>query len=78
MRSVASALVLLLINSIGLALGPPITGALSDALTPTLGNEAMRISLLVVGVIILPWAALHYMLAGRTIEAGLARAGELD
>jgi len=78
MRSVASALVLLLINSIGLALGPVVTGAISDALSPRFGVESMRVSLLIVCVVVLPWAALHYLAAGRTIEADLARAGEYD
>ena len=78
MRAVASALVLLLINSIGLALGPVTTGALSDLLTPRFGVESMRYSLLIIGVVILPWAAVHYVLAGRTIEADLERAAEYD
>ena len=78
MRSVASALVLLLINIIGLALGPLLTGVLSDALTPAFGVDAMRYSLLIVSVMVLPWAAVHYTLAGRTIEADLETADEFD
>ena len=78
MRAVASALVLVLINSIGLALGPLATGALSDALTGRYGVESMRYSLLVVVVIVMPWAALHYSAAGRSIEADLERSHEQD
>ena len=78
MRAVASALMLLILNSIGLALGPLVTGMLSDALDLALGEEAMRYSLLAVSTVILPWSALHYFLAGRTIEADLARARDLD
>lgn len=78
MRSVASALVLLVINTIGLALGPLVTGIVSDLLEPRFGIESMRYSLLLVSVVILPWAAWHYFCAGRTIEADLARATEND
>lgn len=78
MRSVASALVLLLINTIGLALGPLLTGLLSDTLEPRLGSESMRYSLLIVSSVILPWASWHYAMAGRTIEGDLARARDHD
>lgn len=78
MRSVASSLVLLVINTIGLALGPLVTGMLSDALEPAFGSESMRYSLLIVCVVILPWSAWHYHCAGRTIDADLARATEND
>jgi len=78
MRAVASALVLLLINVIGLACGPLLTGMLSDALKPSFGAESIRYSLLIVCVLILPWAAWHYVLAGRSIDADLGRAREQD
>lgn len=78
MRSVASALVLLLINTIGLALGPLLTGLLSDTLEPVVGIDSMRYSLLAVCAVMLPWAAWHYRAAGRTIEADLLRATERD
>ena len=78
MRAVASAIVLLLINTIGLALGPLVTGMLSDFLQPELGTESMRYSLVLVSSLILPWAAFHYYRAGQTIEQDLARATEID
>jgi predicted MFS family arabinose efflux permease len=78
MRAVASALMLLLINTIGLALGPLVTGILSDILDGYVGVESMRYSLLIVAVVILPWSAIHYLLAGSSIEADLARASEHD
>lgn len=78
MRAVASALVLLLINIIGLACGPLFTGMLSDALEPSFGAESIRYSLLIVCILILPWAAWHYVLAGRSIDADLGRACEQD
>jgi predicted MFS family arabinose efflux permease len=78
MRAMASAIALLIINVIGLALGPLLTGLLSDLLEPRFGEESMRYSLLLVTSVVLPWAALHYTLAGRTIDADLERASEHD
>lgn len=45
-RATAAALYLLLINVLGLSLGPWLTGALSEALTPRFGVEALRYALL--------------------------------
>jgi predicted MFS family arabinose efflux permease len=79
MRATTSALVLLIINVIGLALGPPLTGLLSDALEPRFGVESMRYSLLVVSSLVLPWAVWHFYRAGKWIDADLARVdGVLD
>ena len=78
MRAVASSFVLLIINVIGLAMGPPVTGFISDALEPTLGVESMRYSLLIVSTVLLPLAAWCYFQAGKTIEDDLQRAGEHD
>jgi MFS family permease len=78
MRAIASALVLLIINIIGLAMGPLLTGLLSDLLRPIFDHESMRYSLMIVSIVALPWAALHYYLAGRSIEADLVRAAEKD
>ena len=78
MRAVASSLMLLVINIIGLAMGPPITGLISDALEPSFGSESMRYSLLIVSSVLLPLAAWCYYQAGKTIEADLRRAAEHD
>ncbi|MDH3532664.1 MAG: MFS transporter [Gammaproteobacteria bacterium] len=78
MRAVASALVLLIINVIGLAMGPPLTGLLSDLLEPGFGAESMRYSLLIVNCVLLPVAAWCYFQAGRSIESDLQRADEHD
>ena len=48
MRAVASSLVLLIINVIGLLIGPPVTGLISDMLEPAYGAESMRYGLLIV------------------------------
>lgn len=78
MRAVTSAIALLIINAIGLLLGPQLTGILSTALEPQFGEESIRYSLLIVTIICLPWAAWHYVRAGKTIDADLARATEHD
>ncbi len=78
MRAVASALVLLIINIIGLAMGPPATGFISDALEPSYGSESMRYSLLIVSTVLLPIAAWCYYMAGKSIEDDLQRADEHD
>lgn len=78
MRAVASSLMLLIINVIGLAMGPPITGLISDLLEPSLGQESMRYSLMLVSTVVLPVAAWCYWQASQSIEQDLARAHEHD
>ena len=78
MRAVASALVLLIINIIGLAMGPPVTGFISDVLESGYGSESMRYSLLIVSTVLLPIAAWCYYMAGKSIEHDLQRADEHD
>jgi predicted MFS family arabinose efflux permease len=78
MRATTSALVLLIINVIGLAFGPLITGSLSDYLEPRFAEESMRFSLLIVTLVISPWAVWHYYNAGKWIDADLARATDFD
>jgi len=45
MRAFATALILLFMNGIGLALGPLSAGILSDFIEPTLGNFSLRYAL---------------------------------
>jgi len=71
MRATASAIVLFIINLIGLGLGPQIVGTLSDLLTPTLGVASIRYALLSVVVVGSLWSTLHYMLAARTLREDL-------
>lgn len=77
MRAVASALLLFILNAIGLGLGPLLTGLLSDAFTEAFGIESMRYSLLTVAAVILPWASFHYYAASRHIESDLKRADDV-
>jgi predicted MFS family arabinose efflux permease len=76
MRSVASAILLFIINIIGLGLGPQAAGILSDYLTATQGVDSLRYSLLTIGAITGPWTAWHFYKASRYIEADLARVDE--
>ena len=46
MRAMASAVLLFILNLIGLGLGPTIVGVLNDVLHPRFGDEAIRVSLL--------------------------------
>ncbi len=48
MRATASAVLLLILNIVGLGLGPFLVGLLNDALTARFGAEAIRWSLLLV------------------------------
>jgi predicted MFS family arabinose efflux permease len=76
MRAVASALLLFILNSVGLGLGPLFAGVLSDTLEGTFGSDAMRYSLLFIAVVIGPWSAFHYVAAGQHIEGDLARSDD--
>jgi predicted MFS family arabinose efflux permease len=72
MRTVASALLLFVINLIGMGLGPVLAGAISDYLTPQYGQNALAYSLLVLSFLNI-WAAAHYWIAGSYYEADRAK-----
>ena len=71
MRATASAVLLFVINIIGLALGPPATGLLSDLLEPRFGEDSLRYALLFTSLVLL-WSGVHFALAGRTLRDDLA------
>ncbi len=71
MRSTASALLLFVLNLIGLGLGPVFAGLLSDGLRPEYGEESIRYSLLILAVAGNIWSAFHYYLASRTLREDL-------
>lgn len=70
MRATTAAIMLFSMNLLGYGLGPPIAGAISDALG---GDEALRYALALMNVV-LAWACFHYWLASRTYPADLAAA----
>lgn len=71
MRSVAAAILLFLLNIIGMGLGPQGVGVLSDYFEPSYGRESLRYSLMVFSCINL-WCAWHYFLAARTLTRDTA------
>ncbi len=73
MRAAASAILLFIINIIGLGLGPQFAGILSDFLAASYGADSMRYSLLAIGAVIGPWVAFHYYAAGTHIARDLDR-----
>ncbi len=73
MRATASAIVLFVLNMIGLGLGPLIVGFLNDYLSPQFGIEAIRYSLLVVGVLG-GVASVFFYLASRSLPEDLRAA----
>ena len=73
MRAQASALVMFVMNLIGLGIAPLAVGALNDAMQSRFGAEAVRYSLMVTGTASL-WAITHSLRAARTLREDLARA----
>ncbi|MFT5443353.1 MAG: MFS family permease [Myxococcota bacterium] len=71
MRATASAMLLFVINMIGLGLGPQSVGILSDWLAPTQGVDSLRYSLLFLSVVFAAWSVAHYAIASTTIRADL-------
>jgi len=71
MRSVASGILLFIINIIGLALGPASVGLLNDYVFADRGPEAVRFSLVCVLLLTGFWALAHYLLAARTLREDL-------
>ena len=75
MRSVASSLMLFVQTMIGYGLGPLFAGYISDRLAPAYGTQSLRYALALIGALNV-WAALHYLLGTRTLQADLAHAEE--
>jgi MFS family permease len=73
MRAMASALIVFLLNLIGMGLGPLLVGGLNDLLEPALGLEAVRYSLMGAAV---PHAlaAIFNLLSIRTLKQDLEAA----
>jgi MFS family permease len=74
MRATASAILLFVLNLVGLGAGPLLVGVLNDLLAPRLGAEAIRYSLLCVALSGVP-AGVFFLLASRTLREDLASVG---
>ncbi|MDA0979429.1 MAG: MFS transporter, partial [Proteobacteria bacterium] len=70
MRAVASAVMLFILNIIGMGAGPQAVGMLSDALHSTYGQESLRYSLLIFSFVNI-WAAYHFYVAGKYLKEDL-------
>ncbi len=77
MRALASAILLFILNIIGLGLGPFLVGVMSDLLAPRLGEESLRYAILIATVAYF-WAGAHFLLASRTISGDLEKAAAAD
>jgi len=73
MRAVAVAMLLFIINLIGMGFGPPIIGAVSDLLRATAGDQSLRLSLLIAAPMFLVSAVL-YVAGALNLRADIARA----
>ena len=70
MRSVAAAILLFIINIIGLGFGPSAVGIVSDILQSEYGKESLRYSLLIFASLKI-WCAFHYYMAGKYLKDDL-------
>jgi MFS family permease len=73
MRSVASAVLLFVINIIGLALGPQAVGVLNDTLFASRGDAAVAYSLALVAGVMGVWGCVHFLIAARALPGELRR-----
>jgi predicted MFS family arabinose efflux permease len=73
MRATAAALLLFVINLVGLGLGPLTVGIIADLLTPIFDKDAVRYALFIFSTLGL-WGAWHYWIAPRTLKEDLERA----
>lgn len=73
MRALASAVLLFILNIIGLGFGPFLVGVLSDLLSKDFGLDSLRYAILIATTAYF-WAGTHFILAGRTILTDLEAA----
>jgi len=75
-RSTASAILFLVLNIVGLGVGPVAVGFLSDTLTPSMGVESLRYAMLILLPTVMVWSSIHFYLASRTLRKDLEMAPE--
>jgi MFS family permease len=73
MRATAAALLLFVINLVGLGAGPLLVGILADLLTPIFDKDAVRYALFIFSGLGL-WGAWHFWVAPRTLKEDLEKA----
>lgn len=75
-RALASAILFLILNIIGLGMGPTFIGMLSDALQPQFAEDSLRWAMFYVLPAIMAWSTLHFFLAARHLTGDLKAAAE--
>jgi len=70
MRSTASAILIFVVNMIGLGMGPFLVGLLNDTVFAEHGEEAIRYSMLVVGILG-GFASIFFWISSRTLKEEL-------
>ncbi|MEQ9449394.1 MAG: hypothetical protein RLN70_10905 [Rhodospirillaceae bacterium] len=73
MRAVGSSVFLLIINLIGLGLGPQAVGILSDLFSAAYGADGIRYALLVLTLANF-WSAFHAIMGARSLASDLEKA----
>lgn len=76
-RAVAAAIMLFILNIIGLGAGPWLVGIASEWLAPTYGNESLRYALIGSSFFYL-WSAFHFFMAGRHLPEDINYAKSYD
>ncbi|MEH6592348.1 MAG: MFS transporter [Halioglobus sp.] len=74
MRAMSSAILFLILNIVGLGLGPFSVGVLSDYLASGYGVESLRYALLFILPPISAWSVCHFYLASRSLRSDLLAA----
>jgi MFS family permease len=74
MRATASAILFLILNMIGLGIGPWSVGILSDSLSQSLGDDSLRQAMLYIIPVMMFWSACHFSLAAKNVREDLASA----
>jgi len=70
-RAMAIAVTLLILNLVGMGLGPQVVGIISDYLTPMLGVDALRIAMVIVTFVAFG-SSYYFWIAGKTINKELS------
>jgi MFS transporter, Spinster family, sphingosine-1-phosphate transporter len=70
MRATTVAVVMLLVNLIGMGVGPQVVGFLSDLFKPSFGVDGLRYAMLIMSLVAL-WSAYHFWCVGRTVRQDL-------
>ncbi|REL25117.1 MFS transporter [Thalassotalea euphylliae] len=76
MRAMSSAIFFLILNIIGLGLGPSSIGFLSDILSPTYGSQSLRYAMLYILPVVSFWSVCHFYIGSRSLKKDLENAPE--